>query len=114
VDGESESFWTTTNPHTTSAVLIELESEKTFDRLLLRENINNGQRVELFNLEYWTGKGWKEFANGNTIGYKRLLRFVPVTTSKVRFNILSSRDCPELTEIGLYKSSQSIQSGLQE
>lgn len=114
VDGETESFWTTTNPHTTSSVLIELESEKTFDRLLLRENINNGQRVELFNLEYWTGKGWKEFANGTTIGYKRLLRFVPVTTSKVRFNILSSRDCPELTEIGLYKSSQSIQSGLQE
>ena len=104
VDGNKETFWTTPNNQTQATVVIDMETEKTFDRLLLQENIRNGQRVESFVLDYWTGTGWTELAKGTTIGYRRLLRFLPVTASKVRLNILSSRDCPEITEVGLYKS----------
>ena len=108
VDGNSETFWTTLNQQTTATVTIDLGEEKTFDRLSLQENIRNGQRVESFSLEYWNGIAWKKFAEGTTIGYKRLLRFAPVTSSKVRLNILSSRDCPEIREIGIYKSPAGI------
>ena len=54
-----------------------------------------------FALDAWDG-GWKEFARGTTIGYKRLLRFNDVTTAKVRVRILDSRVCPTLSGFGLY------------
>jgi len=63
-----------------------------------------GQRVESFVLEYWDGKEWKLAGNGTTIGYKRILRFEPITASKVRLKITSSRLNPMLSSFGLYKA----------
>ena len=104
LDGDNKTFWTTARGITNCTIELELENEKLFDRLLLQENIRNGQRVESFNLEYWDGKAWNLLTEGTTIGYKRLLRFPAVTSLKVRLNILSSRDCPEISELGLFKS----------
>lgn len=104
LDGDNKTFWTTASGITNCTLELELGDEKSFDRLLLQENIRNGQRVEAFNLEYWDGLQWHVFTKGTTIGYKRLLRFEQINTSKIRFNILSSRDCPEISELGLFKS----------
>ena len=104
LDENSETYWTTPNQQTMATVVFELDKEKTFDRVALQENIRHGQRVESFLLEYWNGTMWKKITESTTIGYKRLLRFSPVTSSKVRLQILSSRDCPEITEVGLYRS----------
>lgn len=104
LDGDTKTFWTTTSGITNCTLELELDGVKSFDKLLLQENIRNGQRVEAFNLEYWNGSQWHVFAEGTTIGYKRLLRFEKVNSSKVRFNILSSRDYPEISELGLFKS----------
>ena len=68
----------------------------------LAEHIKIGQRIAEFALDVWDGGTWKEFARGTTVGYKRLLRFDPVTTSKVRLRILDSRVCPTLSGVGLY------------
>jgi alpha-L-fucosidase len=57
-------------------------------------------------LEYPDGAGWKTIAEGTTIGYKRLLRFPPVTSSRVRLRIVSSRLNPTIAEFGLYKLAQ--------
>jgi alpha-L-fucosidase len=83
-------------------VEINLKEEKTFNVLLLQENIRIGQRVEKFVFEYWDGKEWKKATEGTTIGFKRLLEFPAVTASKVRLRIISARLQPTLAEIGLY------------
>ena len=83
---------------------IDLGEKKEFDRLLLQENIRNGQRIEEFSLEYFDGENWLEVTKGSTIGYKRLLRFEQVSASRVRIKIISSRDCPEISELGIYKA----------
>jgi alpha-L-fucosidase len=83
-----------------------LAGGKTFDVLLLQENIRVGQRVEKFILDYPGKDGWITIAEGTTIGYKRLLRFPSVTTSKVRLRILSSRLNPTVAAFGLYKQAQ--------
>ena len=61
-----------------------------------------GQRIEEFALDALDGGNWKEFARGTTVGYKRLLRFDDVTTSRVRLRIVNSRVCPTLSGFGLY------------
>jgi alpha-L-fucosidase len=70
----------------------------------LQECVRAGQRVEAFTLEAWTEGAWQPIAQATTIGYKRLLRFEPVTAQRVRVNITQSRWCPTLAQVGLYDS----------
>ena len=84
---------------------LDLGSEEWINRLSIGENIANGQRVEKFALEVWTGWKWKEVVRSTTIGYKRLLKFPLQKAQKVRINIVQSRYIPEISSIGLYYSS---------
>ena len=45
---------------------------------------------------------WILAVKGTTVGYKRLLRFDPVTAREFRLIIEASRLNPTLSEIGLY------------
>lgn len=106
LDGNDATNWTTTGGDTTATINFKLKGPKTFDVLLLQENIRVGQRVEKWVLEYKDGSEWKTITEGTTIGYKRLLRFAPVTAGEVRLRILSSRENPTIAEFGLYKLSE--------
>ena len=79
----------------------------TFDLLRLKEDIQLGQRIESFKLEYEEGDVWKEITRGTTVGYNRILRFDPVSAKHIRLTIESSRLSPELSEVGLFKQSVS-------
>jgi alpha-L-fucosidase len=84
---------------------INLQKETTFDRAMIQENIANGQSIESAKLEYWDGKAWQQIQTFSTVGYKRLLRFSPIKTSKLRLTILKSKTpTPMLSELGLFKS----------
>jgi alpha-L-fucosidase len=106
LDDKPATSWTTTAKDTTATIEFALAGEKTFDVLLLQENILIGQRVEKFALDYFDKSGWTTIVEGTTIGYKRLLRFPPVTAAKVRLRILSSRLNPTIAKFGLYKQTQ--------
>jgi len=80
----------------------------TFDLLRLQENIRIGQRIESFKLEYEEGQQWKEITRGTTVGYKRILRFDPISAKHIRLTIETSRLNPELLNIGLYKQPGSV------
>jgi len=103
LDNDYQSCFTTNDADTTTTIDIELTAERTFNVLLLQENISIGQRVENFTLEYLDNTGnWIQIASGTTIGYKRLIRFDSVTAQKLRLKILSSRLNPTISELGIY------------
>lgn len=106
LDGKYNTSWRTKGNDSTAVIELNLTKVETFDVLSLQENISVGQRIERFVFEYWDGKDWKEVASGTTVGYKRLLRFDPVTASKVRLRIAQSRLNPTLSEFGLYKQTK--------
>ncbi|UOG77370.1 alpha-L-fucosidase (plasmid) [Hymenobacter tibetensis] len=103
LDSRYDTYWTTGGFDSTAVVELALPQSRTFDVLMLQENIAVGQRIEKFALEAWQDGQWQLVTEGTTVGYKRLLRFAPVTTDKVRLRILSSRLNPTLSELGLYK-----------
>lgn len=105
LDGDVETYWTTKGKDSTAEIVFELDSPKTFDVLGLQEAIKVGQRIEGFKLEYREGSTWKKITEGTTVGYKRLLRFDPVTAQKVRLTIKKSRLNPTLKTFGLYKQA---------
>lgn len=84
---------------------IKLGKATTFDRFLVQENIAEGQRIAEAQLEYWDGASWKVIKKFTTVGYKRLLRFEPVTAAKIRLTVLRALAPAQIAEVGVYKAS---------
>ena len=84
---------------------IHFGNNVSFDRALIQENITNGQRAEKVKVEYWEENQWTLLDAFTTIGYKRLLRFPAVQTSKIRITVQKAKLPVQLSEIGFYKAS---------
>jgi alpha-L-fucosidase len=105
-DGDNRTYWTTKKADTTAVIELKLQKPQVFDRLLLQENIQNGQRVESFALDIFENGIWKQITEGKTIGHKRILCFSKVNAKKIRLRIIKARSCPEISEFGLYNSTE--------
>ena len=103
-DNQLTTFWTSKGEKESGTINITLPKPQTVDVLCLQENITIGQRIEKFRLEYKAGESWKEAGKGTTVGYKRLVRFAPVSAKEFRLVIEASRLNPTIGELGLYKS----------
>ncbi len=99
----NEKYWTSERSGNPSTIEFILPESKTFDVVMIQEEIRVGQRTEKFHIEFWNGKNWKKFTEGTTLGYKRLLRIEPVTTNRVRLVIDESRLNPTISNFGLFK-----------
>ena len=91
----------------TKEIIISTPKPITFNRLMLQEAVaTTSERVEKHVVEAWINGCWKEVAQATNIGYKRILRFPEVTTSKIRVRILESRLAPSISHISAhyYKS----------
>lgn len=105
-DDDDQTYWATDDNTITASVTIDFEKPTEFNRLLLQEYIRLGQRVKKFSVDAFVNDEWKEIENQTTIGRKRILRFPNVTATKLRLNILDSKACPVLSNIGVYKASK--------
>lgn len=100
-----DSFWSP-YPGTESAfILIDLTANKKFDRIVLMEHIESGQRIEAFELEYMDDGDWTKFYSGTVIGYKHIACFEAIETRHIRLRIDKSRWCPAVKSFEVYKSS---------
>jgi alpha-L-fucosidase len=106
LDDNYITYWTTKEKDTAAVIELKLKGSKTFNVLSLQENINVGQRIEQFEMDYWNGNSWQRAAEGTTVGYKRLIQFDPISTEKVRLKIISSRINPTIAELGLYQQNK--------
>ena len=52
----------------------DLGAAKTFNRILLQEDLAQGQRIERFSIEAWDGAAWTEVVQGTVVGHKRLVQ----------------------------------------
>jgi alpha-L-fucosidase len=68
------------------------------------EWLNDGQHIQKYAIEVWSDsdKAWKRIAEGQAIGHKKIDEFQPVTTQRVRLNILSSTSEAHIREFQLY------------
>lgn len=101
-DGDKDSYWTMDDEATSGSLEIDLDGRRTVKYLLLQEYIKLGQRVKGFKVEYWNGESWQPLASATTIGYKRILRFDPVETDKLRVSITDAKACPVLSNVEVY------------
>ncbi|WP_276371236.1 alpha-L-fucosidase [Chryseolinea sp. H1M3-3] len=101
-DENKETYWTTDDDVTTASLELELEDAATVKYVELQEYIKLGQRVQAFTVEVWKNNAWTKVADATTIGYKRILKFDPVNTEKVKINITASKACPVISSVKVY------------
>ena len=79
------------------------QSEFTANRFMLQEAVaTHSQRIEKHALDAWLDGAWQEIANGTTVGYKKILRFPSVTTSKFRVRVTKSRLDPTISKVSAH------------
>jgi alpha-L-fucosidase len=101
-DNNKETYWATDDNVTSASLIINLGKPTEIQRFLVQEYIKLGQRVQAFTVEAYVDEQWIELARETTIGYKRILRFPAVITTKIRFTILKSKASPVISNIELY------------
>lgn len=90
------------NDKKNSLVIITSEPVTT-NRFLIQEAITtHSERVEEHAVDAWVNNEWKEIASATNIGYKRILRFPEITSTKFRIRILKSRLQPAISNVSAY------------
>lgn len=107
LDGNRDTFWSPEEGTEQVSVEIDLQSEQTFDHVVLQE-YRYSQRIERFELEYKDGDNWISFYKGTVVGYKRICHFDAVTSRFLRLNILESRWCPTISSFEVYMSNRDV------
>lgn len=107
LDENVATYWETREEKLPATLTIHLDGEKTFDRIMLQEPIEKGQKISEFYVEILQGAKWQKICSGTTIGYKRLLRFKAVTASKIRVTLTKTiHQLPAIANIGVFKASE--------
>jgi alpha-L-fucosidase len=101
-DGRRGTYWTTDDVVRTAELVLDLGHNVTLDVVRLREYLPLGQRVDTFALDAWLDGNWRQFATGTSIGSCRLIRFAPISTTRVRLRITKASACPVISEFSLF------------
>lgn len=107
LDGQPDTYWTTSDWTESAEVTFALAKPERFNRIVLREHIAEGQRIEKIAVDAWLDGAWKELGRTTTVGYKRMLRVPEIETSRVRVRIIESRFAPTLSDFALYRDDYS-------
>ncbi len=103
LDGDPTTFWSAPAESHHAMIDATLEKPVTFDHARIMERLNDGQQVEHYRVEAWDGNAWKIVVEGHAIGHKRIDSFPPVTSSRIRLNIVSSSGQAEIREFQIFQ-----------
>lgn len=103
-DGNPETYWAAKDKQISADLIIDLGSETEMNRIILREYIRLGQRVQAFTVEALINGKWNKLIDGTTIGHKVIRKFPVVRTSKIRVVISKSKACPVISDVELYRA----------
>jgi len=106
IDGNPKTYWATDDGVTSAWIEIDFGRDVEFNRVVLQEQIELGQRVKKFVIRIPESGSYQTIAPGTTIGYKRILRFPTVRTSKLRLAIEDAKASPAITNIEVYSAPE--------
>jgi alpha-L-fucosidase len=107
LDDDPDTFWSAPAGSHHSTLEVSFASPITFNRALTMEWLNDGQRIQKYSIDVWTGGAWKTVAAAQAIGHKKIDIFPTVTANRVRLNILSSTGAAAIREFQLFNVEES-------
>lgn len=104
-DENDGKYWATDDAFSTGYITLKFDSPIVFDRVVIKEQIALGQRVEEHSIWIKDKSDWKKVGSGTTIGYKRIHYIPEQTTNEIKIQIDKALACPTLDFVGIYYSS---------
>lgn len=98
-----DTYFKTADGVRTCEITVEWEQPVRPGRLVLKENLLLGQRVERFVVEARTAGNFRQVYEGTVIGYKKIASLGGVETDCLRIRILDARVAPVLSFLGVYE-----------
>ena len=102
LDNNRDTFWTAPKDSHHATLEVDFAKPVTFNRTRTMEWLNDGQKIQSYAIEYWTGEEWKQLVKAEAIGHEKVDLFAPVTATKVRLNILSSMGQAAIREFQIF------------
>jgi alpha-L-fucosidase len=69
------------------------------------EWLNEGQHIQDYSIEAWQNGVWKPLVHAHAIGHKKIDLFPPITSQRVRLNLLSTVGSAGVREFQLFDGS---------
>ncbi|MCP3773012.1 discoidin domain-containing protein [Paenibacillus sp. MZ04-78.2] len=79
-----------------------LDEPMELDHAVLMEDIRYGERIREYSLEAMLDGQWVELVRGSAVGHKKIDRFAPVRTDRIRLNVLDSAAVPKIRSMSVY------------
>lgn len=98
---DSRTFWQARAGETTAEITVDLGAVQAFDRIVLKENIRLGQRIEQFTLAAQIDGHWQDLYQGTVVGYQRICRLPQTRARYLKLSILQARLNPTLSFFGV-------------
>ena len=96
---DNNTYWCPAEKDKKPELIISFPETQMFDKVVLCENIRNGQKIEEFEV-YIDVKGkWKKFGEGTVIGHKAICHDKPVETTAIKIRFKKFRATPEIRYI---------------
>ena len=99
---EDETYFLAASGDEETAIEARWERPVTIGRVVLREQLRLGQRVERFIVEAWLDGAWQSVAERQVIGHKRIVKLGGLTTDGLRIRITDHRAAPAISFLGVY------------
>lgn len=94
----------------TSGQGVELElplgTPTTLDRIVLMEEIREGERIRAWALEGLVEGAWQELARGTAVGHKRIVGVGPVAATALRLRVTESVGEPLIRQLAVYRAGR--------
>jgi alpha-L-fucosidase len=103
-DDDDTTRWATDTGAAPAWLEVDLERPLSIGRVMIDEPAEY-QRVEQFELQAFDGHDWQTIYSGTSIGPEHWISVDPVTTSRLRLQILKTSDGPTIREFQVYGPS---------
>lgn len=102
VTEDGDGFWMPSDGADSPYIDILFDEPQLFDKLVLQENIRNGQRIEAFEILLPDKRGQlRAVYRGTTVGYKKICELETAKADRVRIVFLEYRDTPQIVRVRL-------------
>jgi len=82
---------------------VTLPKEQKIDHVSIMERIARGERIRQYVVEGFTQAGkWPKLCEGLSVGHKRIQKFKPIETAKVRLRVTKSVATPLIRSLAVY------------
>jgi alpha-L-fucosidase len=89
-----------------SEMTVNFSGPRMADHVILMEDLHYGERVTSYVLEAEFAGEWIPIVRGSAIGHKKIDRFTPVRTERLRFRTLQSTGTPVIRRFAVFHSAE--------